>query len=108
MSKDLDRLNPVELLILASLIRGGEQYGLKLVDTAKEISSGRQRLSLGGIYTMLHRLERKGLVESRWGDEALEERKGARRRYYQVTGHGAKTLAAKRQSLLETLELIPA
>ena len=91
----IPRLSGTEILILASLAEG-EQYGLQIVDTVKNLTDGREHLSLGGLYTTLHRMERKGLVAGRWG-ETTDDRRGARRRYYQMTGVGQRSLAETRR-----------
>jgi DNA-binding PadR family transcriptional regulator len=62
-------------LILGALTRG-EQYGLEIVSSVRSMDA-RRTVSLGALYTTLHRLEHKGLVESRWGDDAPgDERRG--------------------------------
>jgi DNA-binding PadR family transcriptional regulator len=54
----------------------------------------------------LRKLEKRGLLSARWGDEAPEERGGPRRRYYTTTGLGetARQAALERRRLLETGE----
>ena len=42
----------------------------------------------GTLYPILARLERGGLVTSGWADAS--DQKGARRRYYRITGSGVK------------------
>ena len=79
-----------ESLILTALSTR-ERYGLEIIDKAHEVSGGKVKLSLGGLYTTLHRMEEKGLIQSRWG-ESTEVRQGARRKYYKVTGLGVRAL----------------
>lgn len=79
-----------ETVILAALSRG-EQYGLEIAETVRELTKGKIVLPIGGLYTTLHRLEKKGLVRGRWG-ETSEARRGARRRYYTISGLGERTL----------------
>lgn len=83
-------IGKTETLILTAL-SSGERYGLEIIDKADEISAGKMKLSLGGLYTTLHRMEEKGLLTSRWG-ETTEVRQGARRKYYKVTGLGVRAL----------------
>jgi DNA-binding PadR family transcriptional regulator len=45
------------------------------------------------LYPVLHRLERSGLVESRWE----ETESGRRRKYYRLTEAGRKQLADERR-----------
>ncbi len=102
---DVPDLSRVEMLILSAL-SWHEQYGLEIVDSVKQITDGRQTLSLGGLYTTLHRMEKKGLVEARWGD-TTEVRHGARRRYYTIAGLGELALVESRRALFSALTFQP-
>ena len=90
-------LNGTEILIL-SAVSGDERYGLEIRDEVKRLTEGKREISLGGLYVTLKRMEDKGLVKARWGD-ATEERQGARRRYYRVTGLGATALREAKEVL---------
>lgn len=92
------RVSQTEAVILAALSTR-ELYGLEIVE---EVQRRGGKISLGGLYTMLHRLETKGLVESRWG-EADAERAGARRRYYELSALGQRVLQHARQMIGATL-----
>lgn len=77
-------LGITSLKILAT-IRDGNAYGLDLV--------ARTGLASGTVYPTLARLRRSGFVESRWEDQRVAEREGRpRRRYYRLTGAGARAL----------------
>jgi PadR family transcriptional regulator PadR len=84
-------LSPQEEIMLMLLV-GRELYGLQLTKAIEEASEGKLRMTFGSLYPMLHRLEEKGFVSSRWGDEKPEERSGARRRYYVTTVLGEQML----------------
>jgi DNA-binding PadR family transcriptional regulator len=86
-------VSPREELVLLALY-GKELYGLQIPQAMQEASGGTRQMGIGTLYPVLHSLEKKGLVESRWGDEGREERGGARRRYYKLTGAGVTTLEA--------------
>jgi len=88
-------IGKTETLILTAL-SSGERYGLEIIEKAHEISERKIKLSLGGLYTTLHRMEEKGLLASRWG-ESPEVRQGARRKYYKVTGLGIRSLNQAKQ-----------
>ncbi len=79
--------SPREDLILLALYQK-ELYGLQIPQAIEEASGGTRKMQIGTLYPVLHSLEKKGLVESRWGDEERDERGGARRRYYKLTGLG--------------------
>jgi DNA-binding PadR family transcriptional regulator len=90
--------------ILISAIAAKERYGLEIIARVEE-ATGRAP-SLGGLYTTLGRMEKKGLVESRWG-ETVEGRQGARRKYYKATGLGVRALTTDRQILQKAWQLVP-
>lgn len=91
MNQNQQSISHVEESIL-TVLDGYELYGLEIIDAVEEASGGKLVLGFGTVYPTLRRLERKGFVQSRWGDEIVEEREGARRRYYKVTPQGAKVL----------------
>lgn len=73
-----------------------EWYGLELIQETGILS--------GSLYPILMRLERFGLLESRWEDidETVEGRR--RRRYYRLTGEGlqwaVRAMASRREQRL--------
>lgn len=91
---DVETSGREDLVLLA--LYGKELYGLQIPQAIEEASEGKRKMQIGTLYPVLHSLEKKGLVASRWGDEGRHERGGARRRYYKLTGSGV----AKVDSLL--------
>jgi DNA-binding PadR family transcriptional regulator len=87
-----------ELTILVALSHG-EMYGREILNKTIELTGRRGRLAVGGLYTTLHRMEKKGLVVGRWGDDG-ETSDGARRRYYLLTADGAKTISHAKSLML--------
>ncbi len=85
--------NSNEELVLLSL-ENRELYGLQITQAIEEASNGTKKIRIGSLYPTLHNLEKKGLVQSRWGDDKPEERAGARRRYYTLTSLGKATVTA--------------
>ena len=87
------RLSAIDEDILTAL-GSRELYGLEILD---QLNLDRPiELKFGSLYPALNRLEKKGLVSWRWGDK-VDESGGARRKYYKVTGLGARALRAVRQ-----------
>jgi PadR family transcriptional regulator, regulatory protein PadR len=85
---DTVRLSAIDEDVLTALL-GRELYGLEILD---QLNPGRPlEISFGSLYPALNRLEKKGFIEWRWGDEQ-DGSGGARRKYYKVTGLGASTL----------------
>jgi len=97
------RLSALEEDLLTLLI-GRELYGLEIIEATKTTSGGKRSIGVGSLYPTLHKMEKKGLVRSWWGEEAIEEPSHARRRYYTATGLGERVLMAtqlRRQSLAQ-------
>ena len=82
----------VDLLLLAVLERG-EAHGYGIVELVRTRSAGVFDLAEGTVYPALYRLERAGLVASRW--EVVD---GRRRRVYRLTRRGERSLVARRGS----------
>ena len=85
-------LNEVEQLILLAVLRLGETaYGVGIREEILE-QTGR-RISAGGLYTVLARLEEGGFVTSRLA-EATHARGGRRRKLYKPTREGRAAMQA--------------
>jgi PadR family transcriptional regulator, regulatory protein PadR len=82
-------------LLLATL-EAGPRHGYAVMEALRAGSGGRFDLPTGTVYPALHRLERAGLVRSRWSTEA-----GRRRRSYALTAAGRRALAAERSQWRE-------
>jgi DNA-binding PadR family transcriptional regulator len=80
---------PLVLAILAE----GDNYGYAIIKRVAELSGGHLQWTDGMLYPVLHRLERQGLVATRWGVAET----GRRRKYYRITKPGRTQLAAQRQ-----------
>ena len=52
-------------IVLAILARG-ESYGYEIIQEVRAVSRGELEWTDGMLYPVLHRLERKGLIRSRW------------------------------------------
>ncbi|MDB9529948.1 PadR family transcriptional regulator [Oscillatoria sp. CS-180] len=77
---------------ILTVLLSRELYGLEILDQLN-LDRPVNELKFGSLYPALNRLEKKGLVVWRWGDE-VDESGGARRKYYKVTGLGARSLRA--------------
>ncbi len=99
----LPDLTRAEMAILATLV-SKDRYGLEIVNTLRDLG---QSMSLAGLYTTLARLERQGLVTSRWGDDKVDVRQGARRRYYEITGLGERAIKETKAVVMKILRPVP-
>jgi PadR family transcriptional regulator, regulatory protein PadR len=82
----------VDLLLLSTLAEA-PAHGYGVVDALRERSGGTFDLAEGTVYPALYRLERQGLIASRW-----EEGHTRRRRVYRLTRRGQAELARERRA----------
>lgn len=87
-------ITPTEEMVLYA-VRDRKLYCLEIIDAIGKASGGKRKIEFSSLYPTLKRLEKKGFVTSRWGDETPEELTGARRRYYVIAGEGNRALNAK-------------
>jgi DNA-binding PadR family transcriptional regulator len=74
----------------------GEGHGVAILEEIEE-RAGRH-VSPGALYTVLDRLEAKGMVES-WIGTSTPERGGRRRKVYRLLPEGAQELRSSYESL---------
>jgi transcriptional regulator len=77
----------LDMLLMAAL-HGRPAHGYAIAETLRARSGGTFDLPEGTLYPALHRLEKSGLLSSRWS-----EVNGRRRRIYQLTQKGHRALA---------------
>ena len=77
----------LDLLLLAAL-QENPTHGYAIAERLRARSAGAFDLPEGTLYPALHRLERAGWLSSKWS-----EANGRRRRVYQITAKGQRTLA---------------
>ncbi len=91
INKDLVAASSTPLVL--AILAEGDSYGYAILQRVRELSGGELEWTDGMLYPVLHRLERSGLVESRW--EKAES--GRRRKYYRVTETGREQLDEERR-----------
>lgn len=77
----------LDLLILQTL-KWGPKHGYGIGKWLSERTDGEVDLDEGALYSALHRLEKKGLIEGSWG----ETETGRRARFYSPTKKGVKVM----------------
>ena len=77
----------LDLLILKTLALA-PQHGWELSNRIRLISSSAVLLQQGTLYPALHRLERRGMIRSRWGVSDNNRRA----KYYELTKKGCRQL----------------
>jgi transcriptional regulator len=81
-------------LLVLSLLEERSRHGYDLAKRIEEGSGGAIVFHVASLYTLLYRLEARGLVRGRWVERAGERR----RRIYQLTPQGRRRLAEERKS----------
>jgi DNA-binding PadR family transcriptional regulator len=78
--------------LLLAVVADGPAHGYAIIDELQRRSEGAVALAEGTVYPALHRLEKAGLLASRWSTDAPR-----RRRVYEVTDRGRRALGAERE-----------
>ena len=78
-----------EIVLLTVAVLDGNAYGISIKDDIEERLN--RKVSVGAMRTALNRLEKKGFVESYFG-EATKTRGGKRKRYFVITSFGRKAI----------------
>ena len=74
--------------IILGILKQGNSYGYLIIKKIKELSGGQMEYSDGMLYPVLHRLEKEGLIQSKWTMDG-----GTRpRKYYEITELGKEEL----------------
>ena len=89
--------------LVLSILSNGESYGYALIQKVRVCSDDRLKWTDGMLYPVLHRLQKRGYISSRWG----KGDGGPRRRYYKLTAKGKRALEKQREqwkAVNETLD----
>ena len=79
----------LDFLVLKTLQAAGEQHGFGILDFIRRATDEALVVEEGALYPALHRMERRGWLESEWG----VSEKGRRAKYYGLTSAGEEVLA---------------
>jgi transcriptional regulator len=90
-SDGLDLLQGTLDVLILKTLSWGPRHGYAVARWILEVSGDVLRVEEGALYPALHRLERRGWIESEWG---LSEN-NRRAKYYQLTPLGRQQLGAK-------------
>ena len=82
----------LELLILKALSLG-PRHGYGILLRVQQITDGRLNIEQGALYPALYRLERQGLVDTKWGTSDNNRRA----KFYTLSATGRKRLREETQ-----------
>lgn len=95
LSKELVGASSIPLIL--SILEEGENYGYLIIQRVKEISDEQIEWKDGTLYPILHKLEKRDLIESFWKTAET----GRKRKYYRLLQSGKTVLATEKQNWLE-------
>ena len=86
-------------LVVLSVLRENPRYGYAISRLVQARSGGVFRLTPGVLYPLLTRLEKQGLVTTRWeevkADQSAPDADGRRRKWYRLSPKGERRLEAR-------------
>ncbi len=82
--------------LLLAVLEDEPRHGYAIIEAMRAGSGGTFDLPTGTVYPALHRLERAGLIDSRW-----QVIGGRRRREYELTASGRRALGDERAGWAE-------
>jgi transcriptional regulator len=80
----------LDMLVL-KVLEPGPQHGYGVAQWVREVTEGTISIEDGALYTSLHRMEKRGWLESTWG-VSTNNRKA---KYYGLTAAGRKQLSTE-------------
>lgn len=91
MDLKLDLLRGTLDMLVLTTLAGGPKHGYDIARAILDASDEALRVEEGSLYPALHRMERKGWIQSQWG----RSENNRRARYYKLTATGRKQLLAE-------------
>ena len=86
LSKELVAASAEPLIL--SLLANGQSYGYAIIQEIKVRSKDRIQWTDGMLYPVLHRMEARGFIKSRW----VKIENGRKRKYYSLKQDGKRAL----------------
>ncbi|GAC27399.1 PadR family transcriptional regulator [Brumicola pallidula] len=91
LSKDLVAASSTPLIL--SILSIEDSYGYAIIQQVHELSDGELKWADGMLYPILHRMEKKGWIESFWG----QANTGRKRKYYRLSAQGTSELKQQQE-----------
>lgn len=79
--------------IVLSILERGENYGYAIIRQVQDSSEGALEWTDGMLYPVLHRLEKRALIQSRW----RQGETGRKRKYYRLMAKGRRALEEQKK-----------
>ena len=94
----------LELLVLKTLARNEELHGFEILAWIERESRSALQIEEGALYPALHRMEKRGWLESDWG---ISE-KGRRAKYYRLSDAGREAHAEEARTWSRYVDAVAA
>jgi PadR family transcriptional regulator, regulatory protein PadR len=91
-----------QAFFVLTALADGPRHGYGIVGEVEELSQGRVKLKIGGLYGVLDRLAAEGLIEP----DREEAHDGRLRRYYRLTRDGRDALAEEAELRAATARVV--
>src|SRR5437762_2316127 len=91
-----------QAFFVLTALADGPRHGYGIVGEVAELSQGRVKLKIGGLYGVLDRLTAEGLIEP----DREEAHGGRLRRYYRLTRDGRRALAEEAELRAATAQVV--
>ncbi len=91
MAENLELLQGTLDVLVLKTLSWGPRHGYAVARWIRDTTDDLLRIEEGALYPALHRMEKRGWIESEWG---LSEN-NRRARYYQLTAKGRQQLRAE-------------
>ena len=92
----------LELLVLKTLGGSAEMHGFEILDWIRNNTDGQLEIEEGALYPALHRMQKRGWLDSDW---AISER-GRRAKYYRLSKRGKQALRSEANRWSEYVEAV--
>ena len=93
-----------ELVLLTVGVLNKNAYGVAIKDEL--LIRTKRKPGIGALHSALTRLENKGFLTS-WMEDATEDRRGRRKRFYGLTKYGVAILQQSHEIRNEMFKLVP-
>lgn len=88
--------------LILSILSHGESYGYQIIKNVEALTGGELQWTDAMLYPVLHRMEKEGLIRSRW--VVLDN--GRKRKYYKLTPEGEEVREAEKKQWVRVNEAL--
>ena len=102
MGKPTDLVQGTLDLLILKTLTWGPRHGYAVASWIRETTDERLQIEEGALYTALHRMEKRGWIESEWG---LSEN-NRKAKFYEITRAGLKQVERESEDWARTVAIM--